>query len=452
MSLPAPRDVHPDGLAARDLASVLPSNASVSHSGHLCVAGVDLVDLAHELGTPLYIYDEQDMRDRMRAFRSAMDSHAPAGGVPIYAGKAFLCKAMARVVDEEGLMLDVSGGGELAIALAAGFPAERVVVHGNNKTPRELREAIEARVGRIVVDSFDELRRISSIALEVGVDQDVLLRVTPGVVVDTNDYITTGMEDSKFGFTLRDDVAFRAVQETLEAPGVTLRGLHMHVGSQVLDISPYSRAVDVIVNLMARVRDELDVTLDELDAGGGLGVAYQTGDAARSPEAFVSLVSDALRSSCSARDLPCPRLYVEPGRSVVSPAGVALYTVGTIKELPGIRTFVAVDGGMSDNIRTALYHADYECLVADRANEPRTCVVTVAGKHCESGDAVALDASLQEPHVGDVLAVLVTGAYCVSMSSNYNGQPRPAVAFLRDGQARVVLRRETYDDLMRRDM
>lgn len=454
MSLPAPRNVRPDRRSVSDLGAVLPETAEVREDGHLFVGGVDMVELAGREGTALYVYDEADLRSRMHAYRDAFESRSarlPAGFDVAYAGKAFLNRAMVRLVDEEGLCLDVSGGGELARALDAGLAPARLVVHGNNKTPLEIEEAVSAGAGRIVVDSPIELERIAEAAERNNVVQDVLLRITPGVVVDTNDYITTGTEDSKFGFTLRDDIAFDGICQALDTPGVRLVGLHMHVGSQVLDIAPYAKAVDVVAGLMARVAAERGVVLGQLDVGGGLGIAYQAEDEPASIDSFVGLVVDSVERSCSERGLCVPRIVVEPGRSIAGPAGITLYHVGTIKELPGIRTFVDVDGGMSDNIRTALYHADYECAIASKAASPRTCVVTVAGKHCESGDVVALDAPLQEPEVGDVLVMFGTGAYCNSMASNYNGQPRPAIAFVADGEARIVTRRETYADLMARD-
>lgn len=454
MSLSMPADATPDQLTAADLSACLPATAEVV-GGRLLVGGVDLARLAEREGTPLYVYDEADLRGRMRAYResfSACSDRLPAGADVVYAGKAFLDKAMVRLVDEEGLCLDVSGGGELAIALAAGFDAARVVVHGNNKTPAELAEAIAAGVGRIVVDNSAELARVSAAAVKAGVTQDILLRITPGIHVDTNDYVVTGCEDSKFGFTLLDDVAFRAVGMALDTPGVRLVGVHMHVGSQVLDVRPYRQAIDVMCDLLVRVRDAYGVELAQFDLGGGLGVAYDAAERPTSVEDFVAFLVDGVREACAERGLAVPHLAVEPGRSIAAVAGVALYRVGAVKPLPGIRTYVAVDGGMSDDIRCALYGSTYECLLPERADEPRDCVVTVCGKHCESGDVIVRDASLPEPHEGDVLAVLGTGAYCCSMASNYNGQPRPAVVFVADGEARVVTRRETYEDLLRRDV
>ena len=451
MSLPA-SDLtkQPDLRTTLDLGAVLPETAEV-RDGHLFVGGVDLVDLAHELGTALYVFDEAHLRHRMEAYKTSFQDQYPNTDV-IYASKAFLNKAVVRIVQEEGLCLDVSGGGELACALSVGFPADRVFVHGNNKTPQELEEAISAGVGRIVVDSPEELRRISSIAEAYGVVQDIYLRITPGVEADTHEYIKTGCEDSKFGFPLKDDRAFQAVSQALDTPNVRLMGLHCHIGSQIFKLDPFAEAAEVMVAFLDEIRERRGVTLPELDLGGGLGIAYLADDEPASIPEFAALLCGAVKAACERRSFPLPRLLVEPGRSLVANAGMTLYTVGTIKELPGIRTFVAVDGGMSDNIRTALYHADYEPTLANKADQPRTQIVTLCGKHCESGDAVVLDMPLQEAEVGDIVCVFGTGAYNQTMASNYNGQPRPGVVFVKDGQPRLVTRRETYEDLYARDL
>lgn len=451
MSLPASDlSKKADNKTTMELGYVLPKTAEVIDS-HLFIGGVDMVTLAQDAGTALYVYDEADMRSRMEAYLSAFRKNYEYADV-IYASKAFLNKAQVKIVDEEGLCLDVSGGGELAIALSAGFPPERVFVHGNNKTPLELEEAISAGVGRIVVDSLDELARISKIAGEHGVTQDIYMRITPGVEADTHAYICTGCEDSKFGFTVRDDYAFECIKVALKTPNVSLVGLHCHIGSQIFAVESFTEAVNVMVSLMARVNDECGYTLRELDMGGGLGVAYLATDAPTAIEKFAQTICSAVKIACEKNSLPLPRLLVEPGRSLVANAGVTLYTVGTIKDLPGIRKFVAIDGGMSDNVRTALYGSDYEPTIANKADQPRTEIVTLCGKHCESGDAVVIDMPLQKAEVGDIACVFGTGAYCMTMSSNYNGQPRPGVVFVRDGEAKMVTRRETYDDLMARDL
>ncbi|HIW75991.1 MULTISPECIES: diaminopimelate decarboxylase [Gordonibacter] len=451
MSLPASdTSKQPDHRTTLELGAVLPLTAEV-RDDHLFVGGVDMVKLAREQGTALYVMDEADMRTRMETYLHAFRSRYANTDV-VYASKAFLNKDAARIVNAEGLCLDVSGGGELACALTTGFPAERIFMHGNNKTPQELREAISAGVGRIIIDSRIELRRISEIAGELGVEQAIYMRITPGVEADTHQYIRTGCEDSKFGFTMREDFAYGCVKDVLATSHVRLAGLHCHIGSQIFSLHSYPEAVDVMVDLMARIEAGYGYRIEELDMGGGLGIAYTADDQPASINQFAETITTAVHEACAKHGVAEPRLLVEPGRSLVANAGVTLYTVGIIKTLPNIRKYVAVDGGMSDNIRTALYHADYEPVIANKAGQPRTEIVTIAGKHCESGDAVVIDMPMQRPDVGDIVAVFGTGAYNHTMSSNYNGQPRPAVVFVKDGEARITTRRETYEDLMARDI
>lgn len=451
MSLPA-SDLtkQPDNLTTMELGACLPLTAEVKDD-HLYIGGVDMVDVAKEYGTALYVYDQADLENRMQTYRDAFRSRYENSDV-IYASKAFLNKAAARLVAENGLCLDVSGGGELAIAQAVGFPMEKVFVHGNNKTPVELREAIQAGVGRIVIDSRIELARVSEIAGELGVTQDIYMRITPGVEADTHEYIRTGCEDSKFGFTMREDFAFNCVADVLKAPNVRLAGLHMHIGSQIFALHPFDEAIDVIVEFASRIKETYGYEIDDIDVGGGLGIAYTAEDKPASIEDFAEIVTTSMKAACAKYGIKEPRLLCEPGRSLVATAGVTLYTVGILKTLPGIRKYVAVDGGMSDNVRTALYHAEYEPVIANKAGQPRTEIVTVCGKHCESGDAVALDRPIQHPDLGDIVCIFGTGAYCHSMASNYNGQPRPGIVFVKDGEARLVSRRETYADLMACDI
>lgn len=451
MSLPAPKhDAEPDNLTTMELGACLPLTAEVV-DGHLHIGGVDMVDVAKEFGTALYVYDQADLENRMETYRDAFASRYPNSDV-IYASKAFLNKAVCRLVAQHGLCLDVSGGGELAVAQAVDFPMERVFVHGNNKTPQELREAISAGVGRIVVDSRIEAYRVSEIAAELGKTQDVYMRITPGVEADTHEYIRTGCEDSKFGFTMREDFAFTCVGDIYELPNVNLIGFHMHIGSQIFALHSFDEAIKVIVEFAARVKDHYGIEVDEIDVGGGLGIAYITEEKPASIEEFAEVVTSSMKKYCAEFDFKEPRLLCEPGRSMVANPGVTLYTVGILKTLPGIRKYVAIDGGMSDNIRTALYHADYEPTIANKAGQPREEIVTLCGKHCESGDAVVIDMPLQKADLGDIVCVFGTGAYNMTMASNYNGQPRPAVVFVRDGASRVVTRRETYEDLYQRDL
>lgn len=451
MSLPA-SDLtkEPDMRTTMELGACLPMTAEVIDD-HLYIGGVDMVELAHEYGTALYVYDEADLTHRMNTYLEAFRSRYPNSDVA-YASKAFLNKAAARLAQEAGLCLDVSGGGELAIAQAVGFPMERVIVHGNNKTPQELREAIQAGVGRIVADSRIEIARISAIAQELGAEQEIYMRITPGVEADTHEYIRTGCEDSKFGFTMREDFAFECIKTALEAPHVHLAGLHMHIGSQIFALHSFGEAIDVMVEFISRIKDFYNYEIDEVDVGGGLGIAYTAEDKPATIDEFAEATVSSLVAACEKYGVKQPRLLTEPGRSMVATPGVTLYTVGILKTLPGIRKYVAIDGGMSDNVRTALYHADYEPVVANKAGQPRTEIVTICGKHCESGDAVAIDRPLQHPDLDDIICVFGTGAYCHSMSSNYNGQPRPGIVFVKDGQARLVTRRETYADLMACDI
>lgn len=433
-----------------DLGAVLPKTAEV-RDGHLFIGGVDMVELAHQQGTALYVFDEADLRDRMEQYRNSFHSRYQNSDV-LYASKAFLNKEVLRIAMEEGMCLDVSGGGELACAQAVGFPMGRVFVHGNNKTPAELREAISAGVGHIVVDSRIEAKRISEIAGELGRVQPVLMRITPGVEADTHEYIKTGCEDTKFGFTMLDDFAFKCVGDVLAFDNVQLDGFHCHIGSQIFALHSFREAIQVMIEFVARVKETYGFEAKVLDMGGGLGIAYMAEDNPSSIADFAEVTASSVKELCAKHGLAEPRLLVEPGRSLVANAGVTLYTAGILKTLPNIRKIVAVDGGMSDNIRTALYDADYEAAIANKADQPRTEVVSLCGKHCESGDAVVIDGSIQQVDLGDIVCVFATGAYCYTMSSSYNGQPRPAIVFVKDGQARVVTRRETYADLMARDI
>lgn len=415
---------------------LLPDNATADSAGRLVIAGIDAIDLADEYGTPLFVYDERHLRTRCR---EAMEAF---GGGVAYATKAFLCKAMAALAYEEGMNLDVATGGELHTALAAGVPAERLVLHGNNKDEGELTAALEVGVGRIVVDSFDELDRLEVLVPRLGVAPPlVLLRVTPGVEAHTHEFIRTGQVDTKFGFGLTSGAAAEAVERARQSSAVELVGTHVHIGSQVFVAGFFEQAIAVLGPFVS------SLSLPEFSVGGGLGVAYVEGEAAPS----ITEWAHAVREACAAAGITC-RVVAEPGRSIAAAAAVTLYRVGTIKELPGIRTYVAVDGGMSDNPRPVLYGSGYETFLPRSTFAARPRVVTVVGKHCESGDVLVRDARVPaDLRVDDVLATPVTGAYGHSMGSSYNKVTRPAVVFVRNGTARVVVRRETYDDLLRCD-
>ena len=427
--------------------TLLPASARVADDGSLAVGGVDLVGLAAEFGTPLYVYDEGELRARGREYREHF-----AGGVA-YASKAFLCTAMAKLVAEEGLDLDVATGGELHVALHAGFPPARIVFHGNNKSTDELRTAVSAGVGRIIIDSFDEIDRLVALSADAEASPCVLVRVTPGVEAHTHEYIETGTEDSKFGFGLQNGEALRAVQRLVGSDRLRFGGLHCHIGSQVFRLDSFGAAADHMVALMLTVETETGATLDELSLGGGLGVRYVASDEGPSIAQYAAVLHEVFEKALAAHAVRSrPRLSVEPGRSIAAPSGLTLYTVGTIKEIPGVQTYVAVDGGMSDNPRPVTYGAAYEAFLPGRVRASRPKVVTVAGKHCEQGDLLVRGAHLPDDvTVGDILATPVTGAYAHSMASNYNKLGRPAVVFVHEGSARVVVRRETPDDLTRLD-
>jgi diaminopimelate decarboxylase len=427
--------------------SVWPASAAISDDGVLTIGGLSVVDLAREHGTPAYLLDEDDFRSRARSWRAAF-----ADADVFYAGKAFLCTAAARWVAQEGLSLDVCTGGELAVAMRAGFPAERIQFHGNNKSVAELSRAVEAAVARIVVDSDVEIERLGRIAAEAAVVQRVLVRVTPGVEAHTHEFISTGQEDQKFGFSLATGAAAKAIARVEELPGLELAGLHAHIGSQIFDASGFEIAAHRMVALLRSTADQLGREVAELNLGGGLGIRYVPADDPIAVADFAAALLEIVGIECERAGLAVPRLAVEPGRAIVGPTTVAVYEVGTVKELPGLRTYVSVDGGMSDNIRTALYDADYTAELANRVSSSPTRLVTICGKHCESGDIIVRDVELPADIApGDLVAVPVSGAYQRSMASNYNHVPRPPVVAVTNGRARVIVRRETEDDLLRLD-
>jgi diaminopimelate decarboxylase len=441
-----PRDVN-------DLVTPLwSSNAGKNADGALEVGGVDLRELVAEHGSPAYVLDEADFRSRARAFKEAFRDFDV-----YYAGKAFICTTVVRWLMEEGLNLDICSGGELAVALRAGADPSRLGFHGNNKSEQELARALDAGVGRIIVDSQDEISRLIRLAAERDVVAPVMVRVTAGVEAHTHEYIATAHEDQKFGFSITSGAAFEAVARINEAPELRLLGLHSHIGSQIFDSSGFEVAARRLIALHARVSDELGVEMPELDLGGGFGIAYTTQDDPSDPAQLATELGKIVEHECRARDIAIPRLSIEPGRAIVGPAVCTVYSVGTVKQVDldagAERTYVSVDGGMSDNIRTALYDADYSCTLANRRSAAEPTLARVVGKHCESGDIVVKDEFLpSDVAPGDLVAVPATGAYCRSMASNYNHVPRPPVIAVRDGQARVIVRRETEDDLLRLDV
>ena len=411
--------VEPDQLTVSDLMGVAPVTTKVE-DGVVSIGGVPLKSIIEEYGTALFVYDEATLRQQLSSYVSEFRSRYPESDI-IYAAKSFCCVAMDKIVAEEGVGIDVASGGELAIAQAAGFPMDRVFVQGNNKTPLEIDEAIDAGVSCFVVDTHEELERINLAARARDIKQKVILRICPGVEADTLDYIMTANEDSKFGFNIMSGAARAATEFALEHTHLEMAGFHMHIGSQIFDL------------------------------GGGLGIPYLCGDEPSSIAQLAEVITSAVKECAAAISYPLPHIYVEPGRSISANAGVTLYTVGSVKENGGI-TYVAVDGGMTDNIRTALYGSDYEAFVIEEACQPRSMVCDIVGKHCESGDVVVRNRSLQPCSAGQHVCVLGTGAYCNEMASNYNKQVRPGIVMVKDGAARLVVRRETYADLIARDV
>ncbi len=451
--LPFPRDVN------ALLTQLWPEGAQRDDDGHLVVGGVRAADLAAEFGTPAYVLDEADFRRRARAFRDEFSApFAADGGLDVYyAGKAFLCTAVARWVDEEGLFLDVCSGGELAVAKRAGFPAERIGMHGNNKSVAEIEAALEYGVGRIVVDSHQEIDRVAEVARRLGVVAPVMVRVTVGVEAHTHEYIATAHEDQKFGFSLAGGQAMKAVEAILAEPdALDLRGLHSHIGSQIFDTAGFEVAAGRLLGLHAEVAQRGHV-MPEVDLGGGFGIAYTSENTPMAPGDLGAGLAEIVHRTCESAGVAVPRVSIEPGRAIVGSAGYTLYEVGTVKEVElgsgGRRAYVSVDGGMSDNARTALYAADYSCTMAARESEAEPMLSRVVGKHCESGDIVVMDEYLpSDVHPGDLIAVPGTGAYCRALSSQYNHVPRPPVVAVNDGQARVIVRRETVEDILALDV
>ena len=435
-------------------ARIWAQTVSRGEGGALEVGGVDVHQLAREFGTPLFVVDEADFLARAQRWK---DAFADVPGAKVYyAGKAFLCVAVARWLDQVGLGLDVCSGGELAVALRAGFPTERITMHGNNKSVAELERAVASGVGRIVVDSFEEIERLAAVATVAGVRQRVLVRVTVGVSAHTHDFTATAHEDQKFGLSVASGAAAEAVRRVLAQPSLELLGLHSHIGSQVVDTAGFEVAAGRIVELTARIRQDHGVDLPELDLGGGLAIAYTPEESAADPFAIAERLRKVVEHECGIHGLPVPALTVEPGRSIAGPTAFTLYEVGTVKPVEteaGSRTYVSVDGGFVDNLRTALYGARYSCVLAGRTSQAGPMLARVVGKHCENGDVLVRDVYLPaDVAPGDLLAVPATGAYGRSMANNYNHLARPAVVAVADGQCRVVVRRETEEDLLRLDV
>lgn len=425
---------------------------STNDAGHLTIGNLDTVELAKQYGTPLYVMDEDTIRGTLRAFKSSIDRFYDGNGDVAYASKAFSCKEMYRIVQQENCCTDVVSIGELHTALSAGFPAEKALFHGSNKTAADLVYAVDKGVGHIVVDNITELSLLAQIAESQQKVVAILFRIKPGVSAHTHEAVQTGQVDSKFGFGLETGEAMAAVRQALGCKWLKLAGIHCHIGSQIFDAEPFELAAKVMLGFMLEVRRETGYLMTTLNLGGGFGIAYVPENDPVDTARYMELVSGIVHRICEQENFPLPRVIIEPGRSVVGPAGITLYTVGAVKNIPNVRTYVSVDGGMNDNPRYILYKSEYEAIVANRATKPKDTVVTLAGRCCESGDLLGEHMPLQSAGVGDIIAVLATGAYNYAMASNYNRNPRAAVVMVRDGQSRLIVKRESLEDVCKNDL
>ncbi len=428
----------------------LHGTSRINGQGHLEIGGCDTTQLAKQYGTPLYVYDEESIRRKCRAFHRAFKESGFSYQVA-YASKAFLCMEMCRVAREENMSLDVVSGGELYTALQAGFPASRIHFHGNNKTEEEMIMALQANIGCFVVDNFLELEILHDLAVQHGKFVNILIRVTPGVEAHTHEYITTGQEDSKFGFGVSNGQAMQAIELALQKSNYNVLGIHSHIGSQIFETAGFVRAIEVLRQFLEEVREQTNYVVKVLNVGGGFGIRYTDSDTPLTLETYVRAVTSAVREQFTVCNYPLPEIWVEPGRSIVGDAGTTLYTVGAVKDIPGIRKYVSVDGGMTDNLRPALYNARYEAMLANRGNDANEELVSVAGKCCESGDMLIWDIHLPKVASSDLLAISCTGAYGYSMANNYNRIRRPAVVFAKGGTSQIVVERETYENIIGND-
>ncbi len=426
-------------------------NLSVNEKNHLVIGKNDTVELAKKFGTPLYVMDEELIRKNCRIYKNAMDKYSN-GGTVLYANKAFCTLYTCRIAKEEGLGLDVVSGGELYTALKADFPTEKICFHGNNKTSDELEMAVKNNVGHIIVDNIYELEELEKIAEKHNKIQKIMFRIKPGIDAHTHRFIRTGQIDSKFGVALENGEAFDIIKTAAKMKNVKVTGVHCHIGSQIFDIEPFCRAAEVMMNFVGDLKDKLGLEIDELNLGGGYGIMYTADDDPIEYDKYIEHVAEIVKDTAKKRGVKMPHIFMEPGRSIVASAGITLYTIGGIKDIKNVRKYVSVDGGMGDNPRYILYQSEYTAVLANRAGDKPTEKVTVAGKCCESGDILLKDTMLPKTEAGDTLAVLATGAYNYSMASNYNRIPRPAVVAVKDGEARVVVKRETYDDLIKNDI
>lgn len=425
---------------------------NVNEKGHLTIGGCDTVALAKKYGTPLYVLDENVIRNTCKAYVNSFEKYYNGNGKPLYASKALSCLELCRIANDEGLGLDVVSGGELYTALKAGFPAENIHFHGNNKTNEEIEMALTNNVGKIVVDNLEELERLNTIAGKMNKVASISFRIKPGIDAHTHNFIRTGQIDSKFGFALETGEAYEAVKKAVSYDNVCLKELHCHIGSQIFDIEPFVSASEVMMDFIGKIKNELNVVISQLNLGGGFGIMYVNSDKPVPYESYMEKVSVAVKEKAKEYNIPVPYIFIEPGRSIVGEAGITLYTAGAVKEIPDVRTYVSIDGGMTDNIRYALYQSEYSVVNASKADKDCTQTVTIAGKCCESGDLIQENVAIADTKAGDTIAVLSTGAYNYSMASNYNRIPKPAIVMVKDGKSRVVVKRETYDDIIKNDI
>lgn len=425
---------------------------NVNEKGHLTIGGCDTVELAKEFGTPLYVMDENTIRNNCKSYVNSIQNYYNGNGLPTYASKALSCKALVQLINSENMGLDVVSGGEIYTAMQAKFPPEKIHFHGNNKTEAELKMALEYNIGKIVVDNLYELELLNKLAGDMGKNVKISMRIKPGIDAHTHDFIMTGQIDSKFGFALETGEAMSAVKKSFEYENVQLTELHCHIGSQIFDIDPFVSAAQVMMDFIGDIKKETGYVISELNLGGGFGIMYTDKDNPTAYDNYMNAVSKVVIEKAKEYDIPVPYIFMEPGRSIVGEAGITLYTVGGRKEIPNIRTYVSIDGGMTDNIRYALYESAYTVVNASKASQTPNEKVTVAGKCCESGDLIQKDTMVADVQVGDTLAVLSTGAYNYSMASNYNRNPRPAMVMVKDGKARLIIKRETYADLVANDL
>ena len=425
---------------------------NVNEKGHLTIGGCDTVELAKKYGTPLYVLDENVIRSTCKAYVDSFKRHYDGKGLALYASKALSCKALCEIAKEENMGLDVVSGGELYTALKAGFPVENIHFHGNNKTYDEICFAVDSNIGKIVVDNLTELETLDKICGEKGKVQKISMRIKPGVDAHTHNFIRTGQIDSKFGFALETGEAMNAVKEAIELKNVELCELHCHIGSQIFDIDPFVTAAEIMMDFIGAIQKETGHVITELNLGGGFGIKYTDNDNPTAYDNYMNSVSKAVHAKAEQYDLPVPFVYIEPGRSIVGEAGITLYTVGAVKTIPDVRTYVSIDGGMCDNIRYALYQSEYTVVTANKADKEADTVVTIAGKCCESGDLIQENTKIAKAEPGDTIAVLSTGAYNYSMASNYNRIPKPPIVLVNNGTDKLIVKRESYEDLIKNDL